>query len=82
MSTHKFQQSTGRTRQDFHSAVRSWRAFKIMQTMGIETYDYMMANRFIETCPACPNPGENLPEGWELDPNGYAFLQSLDKTES
>ena len=30
-------------------------------------------------CPACPQPGENLPEGWENDPEQYAlFLHLLD----
>jgi hypothetical protein len=62
-------------RDDFHEAVRYWRLFKVMQTQGYINYEELLLKGAVATCPACPLPGVNLPEGWDKHIHRYAIIQ-------
>ncbi|EIW81309.1 hypothetical protein CONPUDRAFT_55437, partial [Coniophora puteana RWD-64-598 SS2] len=52
----------------FLRMVREWRHLKLLKRSGIgpdAPLDDLPEGSCAVTCPACPQPGRNLPEGWE-----------------
>lgn len=35
-----------------------------MQTMGAQTYESFLSTGAFQSCPACPQPGINIPDNW------------------
>lgn len=62
-------QAAGSLRTNFHYAVRLWRYFRVMQEFGFFDYQDVVTFCLVQDCPQCPQPGMNLPEGWENDPD-------------
>lgn len=61
-------------------AVREWRHLKLLQRAGrghdpagIEGTE---EGSLAVECPACPQPGRNLPDGWEKAPPDRQYVQS------
>ena len=56
----------------FLRMVRQWRHISILKRMGWghETHDVSATSqgKYTVTCPACPQPGENLPTNWKTTP--------------
>lgn len=53
----------------FVDSVRQWRGLGIFQESGKLNTSQVGRGELATTCPACPHPGINLPEGWESHPN-------------
>ncbi|KAF8062351.1 hypothetical protein FPV67DRAFT_1563697 [Lyophyllum atratum] len=63
-------------------SVREWRYLKLMKrsARGHDPSGPTAATKEGECavlCPACPQPGKNLPDGWEDAPPGMRFLYAL-----
>src|ERR1700722_9668240 len=61
--------------------VRQWRHLKMLKRAG-RGHDHTGVNGTSEgecavICPACPQPGKNLPEGWKDAPDHQRWLYSL-----
>ena len=56
--------------QDFHRTFRIWRNLLLLKRTGRghdpAGVDATTQGELAVECPACPHPGCNLPEGWEL----------------
>lgn len=56
--------------QDFHRTFRIWRNLLLLKRAGRghdpAGVDATTQGELAVECPACPHPGRNLPEGWEL----------------
>jgi hypothetical protein len=44
---------------------------RINSGLGHETKTELQPGDLAIFCPACPQPGINLPQGWEKDPERY-----------
>lgn len=61
--------------------IREWRHLKMLKRSG---YGHITANTSevqqqscALLCPACPQPGINLPAGWEQAPKEIRFIMAL-----
>lgn len=45
----------------------------MMQGLGYADYDEFLKLGAVETCPACPSPGENIPDNWVDHKYRYGF---------
>jgi hypothetical protein len=52
--------------------VRLWRLFKVMMANGTRDYSELLKKSIVRDCPACPQPGINIPDDWKADPQKYA----------
>jgi hypothetical protein len=45
----------------------------MLKRAGYDKHEGVKDGSLVVKCPACPRPGENLPERWEEDENAYIF---------
>lgn len=65
--------------------IREWRHLKMLKRAGRAYHPEGIAAGIQATprdgcallCPACPQPGKNLPDGWENDPDPYVSLPGV-----
>ncbi|KAF7967195.1 hypothetical protein HWV62_35598 [Athelia sp. TMB] len=69
----------------FMRIVREWRHIKMVKRAGQghqhDTFTMYDPGKCAVMCPACPQPGRNLPEGWERDSTNvwiYALFLAID----
>jgi hypothetical protein len=60
--------ASGHLRAQFHYDIRLWRLWKWMMNLGYNSYEDVQKHGIVDLCGICPQPGKNLPEGWENDP--------------
>ncbi|KAF7972615.1 hypothetical protein HWV62_17352, partial [Athelia sp. TMB] len=67
--------------EEFLRMVRQWRNLKMLKRAGRghdpEGVDTTKEGQCAVLCPACPQPGKNLPQGWDATPEKSQFLFSL-----
>jgi hypothetical protein len=58
--------------------VREWRHLKMLKRSGRghdpDGVAATKAGECVVVCPACPQPGRNLPQGWEDAPLGIRYV--------
>lgn len=63
---------------EFMRMVRMWRNLKMLQRSGRghdpKGIDATEPGQCAVLCPACPQPGKNLPDGWELAPQNEQYV--------
>lgn len=63
---------------EFVRVERAWRNLKIRKWSGLGHEPRTpLTGEMATFCPACPQPGINLPEDWQSDPNRVVFTRSL-----
>jgi hypothetical protein len=48
-----------------------------MMNMGVPDYDAFLLSNAMGTCPACPQPGVNLPHNWEEHEYRYVLKSNF-----
>jgi len=62
---------------EFRRMARVWRWIKRLQSAGYihknKSPQQVSTGELANFCPACPQPGINLPAGWKSDPNTFVY---------
>ncbi|KAH9484634.1 hypothetical protein JR316_0004116 [Psilocybe cubensis] len=67
---------------EFRRMTRLWRWMKKLKWAGFAGHNGkavkdVCKGELANFCPACPQPGINLPDGWENDPNKFVYRRVL-----